>query len=95
MKEDDARRLILSPLITEKGTGLQEKHNQYLFRIDPRANKIQVKNAIEKLFEVKVVGVRTSRVRGKTRRIGRTTGRRPNRKKAIVTLKEGDTINLE
>ncbi len=95
MKEDDARQLILSPLITEKGTGLQEKHNQYLFRVDPRANKIQVKNAIEKIFEVKVVGVRTSRVRGKTRRIGRTIGRRPNWKKAIVTLKEGDTINLE
>ena len=95
MKEDEARRLIFSPLITEKGTGLQEKHNQYLFRVAPRANKIEIKQAIEKLFEVKVAGVRTSRVRGKTRRIGRTIGHRPNWKKAVVTLKEGDTINLE
>ncbi|MDP8214465.1 MAG: 50S ribosomal protein L23 [Candidatus Euphemobacter frigidus] len=94
MKEIEARQLILNPVITEKGTGLQEKNNQYLFRVDPRANKIQIKEAIQKVFNVDVTSVRTITVHGKLRMVGRTQGRKPSWKKAIVTLKEGDTIDL-
>lgn len=95
MKEGEARQLIVNPLITEKGTGLQEKHNQYLFRVSSRANKLQVKQAIEKIFGVKVKEVRTCWVHGKLRRIGRTAGHKPSWKKAIVTLKEGEKIELK
>ena len=94
MNEAEARKLIRSSVITEKGTLLQEKNNQYLFRVDPRANKIQIKAAIEKLFQVGVESVRTITVHGKKRRTGRTVGRKPSWKKAVVTLKEGDTIEL-
>ena len=80
-------------MITEKGTSLQEKNNQYFFRVDPRSNKIQVKTAVEKVFKVTVTGVRMMKVKGKKRRMGRSIGYRPSWKKAIVTLKEGETIN--
>lgn len=94
MKEAEARRLIRSPLITEKGSLLQEANNQYLFRVDRRANKIRIKEAIEQLFHVKVRSVTTMTVHGKMRRTGRTQGRQASWKKAIVTLQEGDTIEL-
>lgn len=94
MKESEARRLLINPVVTEKGTVLQDANNQYLFRVDSRANKIQIAEAVNKIFKVKVIGVRTITVHGKMRRIGRTQGRRPSWKKAIVTLKEGDTIDL-
>ena len=94
MRDSEARQLIISPVITEKGTILQEANNQYLFRVDIRANKIQIAAAIAKIFKVEVTGVRTLTVHGKIRRIGRTQGRRPSWKKAIVTLKDGDTIDL-
>ena len=94
MRDSEARQLIISPVITEKGTVLQEKSNQYLFRVAPRANKIQIADAISTIFKVEVTGVRTLTVHGKIRRIGRTQGRKPSWKKAIVTLKDGDTINL-
>ena len=94
MRDSEARQLIISPVITEKGTVLQEANNQYLFRVDVQANKIQIAAAIAKIFKVEVIGVRTLTVHGKIRRIGRTQGRRPSWKKAIVTLKDGDTIDL-
>jgi large subunit ribosomal protein L23 len=94
MKEEEARRIIISHLITEKGTLLQEKNNQYLFRVDSRSNKIQIEQALEKLFKVKILSIRTIRVKGKQRRIGRSAGYRPGWKKAIVTLQEGDKIDL-
>ncbi len=94
MRDSEARQLITSPVITEKGTILQEANNQYLFRVDIRANKIQIAAAIAQIFKVEVTGVRTLTVHGKMRRIGRTQGRRPSWKKAIVTLKDGDTIDL-
>lgn len=94
MNESEARQLLIAPVITEKGTVLQEKHNQYLFRVAPRANKIQVREAVEKLFKVHVTGIRTVTVHGKMRRMGRNQGRKPSWKKAIVTLKEGETIDL-
>ncbi|MFH1038671.1 MAG: 50S ribosomal protein L23 [PVC group bacterium] len=94
MNESEARQLIISPVVTEKGTVLQEKNNQYLFRVHPRANKIQIRAAIRKIFNVKVSEVRTLTVHGKIRRVGKTEGRKPSWKKAIVTLKEGEKIDL-
>lgn len=94
MNESEARELLIAPVISEKGTVLQEKENQYLFRVAPGANKIQVREAIEKIFKVHVTGIRTITVHGKMRRMGRSQGRKPSWKKAIVTLREGETIEL-
>lgn len=86
--------LIRKPMITEKGTRLQETLNQYTFEVDPAANKIEIKAAVEARFSVSVTNVRTSKIPGKLKRLGRFSGRRPDRKKAIVTLAEGSTIDF-
>jgi large subunit ribosomal protein L23 len=86
--------VVQRPLLTEKGTRLKEEANQYLFRVARTATKVEVKQAIEQLFKVKVVDVRTLRVQGKVKRLGRFQGRRPDWKKAIVTLKAGQSIEL-
>jgi large subunit ribosomal protein L23 len=88
------RDIILAPLISEKGTALAESANQFLFKVRPEANKIEVKRAVETLFKVKVVDVRMARYLGKLRRIGRSMGRRSDWKKAYVTLKVGDKIDF-
>ena len=87
--------IIKTVRMTEKGALLTEKHNQYTIVADRRANKIQIRTAVQELFKVKVIAVRTLNVRGKDRR-QRTlqAGQAPNWKKAIVTLKEGDKISL-
>lgn len=90
----EAQEIIQAPLVTEKGSLLGEKTNQVLFRVRPDANKIEVKRAIETLFKVKVLKVRMTRYLGKIRRVGRSTGRLPQWKKAYVTLKEGDKIDF-
>jgi len=87
-------QVMLRPLLTEKGTRLKEEGNQYLFRVAVTANKVEIRQAIEQLFKVTVLDVHTTRVRGKTKRLGRFQGRRPDWKKAIATLKEGDSIEL-
>jgi large subunit ribosomal protein L23 len=87
-------QVVLKPLLTEKGTRLKEEGNQYLFRVAKPANKIEIKQAIEQLFKVTVLDVRTLQVRGKVKRLGRFQGRRPDWKKAVATLKEGDSIDL-
>ena len=85
-------RTIVRPIITEKtSTGYQER-GEYTFEVHPDATKPQIRMAIEQLFGVKVTGVWTMNTRGKTRRLGKTAGRRPDWKKAIVTLREGDAI---
>jgi large subunit ribosomal protein L23 len=88
------RDIIKAPLISEKGTALTESANQVLFKVRPDANKIEVKQAVEQLFKVKVEQVRMARYLGKMRRIGRNMGRRPDWKKAYVTLKAGDKIDF-
>lgn len=88
----DPREILIRPLITEKSHRLMEKHNQYTFEVHPDANKIQIRKAVEQLFKVRVVAVNTVRIPGKVRRVGRFTGRLPDRKKAIVTLAEGERI---
>ncbi len=86
--------VIKGPLITEKLDRAREKFRQYSFIVDKKATKVDVARAVESLFKVSVEGVRTNIVRGKIKRVGRNIGKRPNYKKAIVTLKEGDKIEL-
>jgi large subunit ribosomal protein L23 len=86
--------IIKGPLITEKLDAAREKFRQYSFIVDKKATKYDVARAVEALFKVSVEGVRTNIVRGKTKRVGRSIGQRPNFKKAVVTLKEGDKIEL-
>ncbi len=90
----DVYSIIKEPVITEKATLQKELGNQVVFRVDPRANKIQIKQAVEKIFKVKVKAVRTINQKGKPKRVGRFMGRRPNTKKAIVTLYPGHTIEF-
>lgn len=85
--------VIIAPLITEKTTNLMAE-NKYTFIVAPDANKIEIKQAVEKLFNVKVEKVNTLKDRGKLRRMGRFEGRQPDRKKAIVTLKPGYKIPI-
>ena len=94
MAEIDLYSLIKRPLITEQGMHMVETQNAYPFAVDTRANKIQIRQAIEKLFKVEVESVRTAQRKGKKRRRGRRVGRTPNWKKAYVKLKEGHTIEL-
>ena len=86
--------IIRRPLITEKSTQQKEVGRQYAFEVDRNANKIEIQSAVERLFKVKVLQVRTSNVLGKVKRLGRRYGRKPDWKKAIVTLKEGDRIDF-
>nr|BCX00632.1 MAG: 50S ribosomal protein L23 [Bacteroidota bacterium] len=96
---EELKKIIKRPVITEKYTERREKYNQYAFEVDRRANKIQIRQAIEALYPgVRVLEVRTMIVRGKRKtqytRRGVLTGRRPTWKKAIVTLRPGDKIDL-
>jgi large subunit ribosomal protein L23 len=85
--------LIKGPVITEKTHALREGANKVTFRVAVKANKIEIRKAIEELFKVKVLGVNTIRLRGKKKRLGRTEGVRPDWKKAIVTLAPGEKIS--
>jgi large subunit ribosomal protein L23 len=85
---------VVRPLITEKSSAAYQDRAEYAFEVHPDATKPQIRQAIEELFGVKVTDVWTSNQRGKVKRMGRTAGRRPNWKKAIVKLKEGDTIEI-
>jgi large subunit ribosomal protein L23 len=86
--------LIVAPLVTEKGTIVGTKGNQVVFKVVPEASKDQLRAAIEDLFKVSVVKIRTANFLGKERRRGRIVGYRPDWKKAYVTLKEGDKIEF-
>ena len=90
----DPRSIIRKVLITEKGTLLRETQHQYFFEVARDANKIEIKHAIEAIFSVKVETVRTLRVHGKPKRMGRYAGHRNDWKKAVVTLKKGQTIQV-
>jgi large subunit ribosomal protein L23 len=89
-----ARGIVVRPLLTEKGAMLKDSGNQYLFQVDRRANKIEIKKAIEEIFGVHIISVRTIRMPGKRKRLGRFEGRRPDWKKAVVTVRKGETIEL-
>jgi len=86
--------IIKKPCLTEKGLGLQEVNNQVVVKVDPRANKIEIKEAVEKLFNVKVTKVRTANMHGKMKRVGKHHGQQSDWKKAIVSLEEGSKIDF-
>jgi large subunit ribosomal protein L23 len=89
-----AYRTIVRPIVTEKSSAAYQDRSEYTFEVHPDANKVAIKQAVEQLFGVKVTGVWTMNQRGKTRRVGKTVGTRSNWKKAIVKLREGDTIEI-
>lgn len=86
--------MIVRPLITEKSSAAYQDRGEYTFEVHPQASKPQIRGAIEQLFGVRVVGVWTSNHRGKVKRLGKTAGRRPNWKKAVVKLAQGDSIPI-
>jgi large subunit ribosomal protein L23 len=90
----NAFQIIKGPIITEKLDTERETHRHYAFLVDKKATKDHIKQAVQGLFKVTVTGIRTSIHRGKIKRIGNSMGKRPNWKRAIVTLKEGDKIDL-
>ncbi len=89
----EARDILLRPVVTEKSNGRMAE-NEYTFEVHKDANKIQIRNAVEEVFKVKVTAVNTVHTIGKIKRMGRFSGRRPDRKKAIVTLRPGDRIEI-
>jgi len=90
----DPYSIILRPVVTEKSMGEKELMNKVAFEVHPKANKQEIKSAVEKLFDVKVLKVNTVRVKGKKRRMGRVEGKKKDWKKAIVTLAPGHRIEL-
>lgn len=85
--------IIRSPSVTEKNTFLRSDHNKYVFKVDRSSNKEEIRCAVEALFNVKVESINTMIVKGKKKRMGKFSGYRPNWKKAIVKLPEGQTID--
>ena len=90
----DSHRVLIRPLLTEKITGLREKTNTVGFVVHPEANRIQIKQAVEALLKVKVEKINIMNIRGKIKRLGRFSGRRSDWKKALVTLKEGEKLEM-
>jgi len=88
----DPYQIILRPVITEKSTVLKEMNREICFEVNPKANKIEIRQAVEQLFKTKVESVRVMNKGGKTRRVGRSVGRTKNWKKAYVKLKEGEKM---
>jgi large subunit ribosomal protein L23 len=88
------RDIIIEPVVSEKSYDLIDDNNTYTFIVDPRTNKTEIKQAIESIFEVKVTSVNTMIRKGKQKRTGTTLGRRKSTKRALVTLADGDTIDV-
>ena len=86
--------IVKRPVITEKSTTQKEAHNQLTFEVDRRANKVEIRRAIEKIFNVRVLDVRTIQMKGKVKRFGRSLGKRRNWKKAMVTLAQGEHVEF-
>lgn len=90
----DIYRIIKRSLITEKSTIAKDENNKYVFEVDRRANKIEIGNAVEKIFKVKVVDVHVMNVPGKKKRVGKILGEKRDWKKAVVTLAPGSRIEI-
>jgi large subunit ribosomal protein L23 len=88
----DPTNVVFAPIITEKSERLKTDANKYTFRVLRTANKVEIRNAVQKLFKVHVTAVHVINYEGKLRRMGRFAGRRPDWKKAVVTVKKGETI---
>jgi large subunit ribosomal protein L23 len=87
-------RTIVRPIVTEQSSAAYQERGEYTFRVASDATKTSIRSAVEQLFGVKVTGVWTSNQRGKARRVGKDIGRRPHWKKAVVKLRDGDTIDI-
>ncbi|MBE0439776.1 MAG: 50S ribosomal protein L23 [Gammaproteobacteria bacterium] len=94
MNSERITKIILGPVVAEKASRVAENNNQVVLKVLPNANKIEIKRAVETLFEVKVESVSTVNVKGKTKRTGRIFGKRSDWKKAYVTLAEGADLNF-
>jgi len=90
----DPRTIVLEPVVTEKTSRRRETANEFAFVVAGDANKIEIRKAVEELFDVNVTGVRTMKVHGKLKRLGKFAGHRSGWKKALVTLKEGQSIEF-
>lgn len=89
------KNILLYPILTEKSSNIQGTNNQYSFAVDLHANKFEIKKAVEDLKkDIEVESVRTVVIRGKVKRMGQTIGKRPNWKKAVVKLKQGQSLEL-
>ncbi len=86
--------IIKKPLFTEKGNALKESENKILVEVERDSNKLEIKKAVEEIFKVKVEKVATVKVHGKWKRYGKFTGKRPDRKKAVITLKQGEKLDF-
>lgn len=94
MNQERLTKIILGPVVAEKASRVAELNNQVVLKVLPGANKIEIKHAVESLFDVKVESVTTTNVKGKVKRTGRTFGKRSDWKKAYVTLAEGADLNF-
>jgi len=94
MNQERLMKLLHSPVVSEKSTRVADRHRQFVFKVDKTASKMEVRKAVELMFDVKVDSVQTSNVTGKTKRHGQTTGKRADWKKAYVTLAEGHDIDF-
>lgn len=94
MKSENLFTLIKAPILSEKTMRLAEQANQYVFKVDLKSTKLQIKSAVEKMFDVKVAAVGTATIPGKVKRTKNRLGKRSDFKKAYVTLAEGQTINI-
>ncbi len=94
MNSERITKIILGPVVAEKASRVAESNNQVVLKVLPNANKLEIKRAVETLFEVKVESVSTVNVKGKTKRTGRIFGKRSDWKKAYVTLAEGTDLNF-
>ena len=90
----DIYKVIKGPHITEKGTKQKDLHNHITLKVDRRANKVEIRHAVETLFKTTVLQVKTINMKGKKRRMGRSMGKRPDWKKAIVKLAQGESIEF-
>ena len=90
----EINKIIKRILVTEKSSAAREESNKYFFEVDRKANKVEITNAVEKLFKVKVVDVRVMHVLGKKKRMGKTIGQKSSWKKAVVTLAAGSSIQF-
>jgi large subunit ribosomal protein L23 len=94
LSSDQLFQVLIAPIVTEKSTRAAEDHGQVVFQVASRANRDDVKAAIEQAFDVKVEGVKILNVKGKTKRFGKSIGKRNDRKKAYIRLKEGSDIDF-
>jgi len=94
MNQERLMKILLAPVVSEKGTRLADASRQYIFKVLPDASKPEIRKAVELMFDVKVTNVQVSNMRGKVKRFGQSLGRRADWKKAYVTLDEGHDIDF-